>query len=92
MRGNKTEGLFVDVAHNWFLTAYVHQLKGKEIIMALALSNSVKDIQLNKLVLQIDKGTEIQIEEYLFLNFLTWKVRKSSQFYQKMAKVHYLYE
>lgn len=59
MRGNKTEGMFADVAHNWFLTEYVRQLKGKEIIMALALSNSVKETQLNKLVLQMDKGTEI---------------------------------
>lgn len=31
--------------------------------MALALSNSVKEIQLNKLVLQMDKGTENQREE-----------------------------
>lgn len=59
--------------------------------MALALNNIVKDIQLNKLVLQMDKGREIQREEYLLLNFVTRKVRKSSQFYQKMAKIHYLY-
>lgn len=39
--------------------------------MAVALSNSVKDIQLNKLALQMDKGTETQREEYLFLNFIT---------------------
>lgn len=38
--------------------------------MALALSNSVKDIQLNKLALQMNKGTETQ-REYLFLNFVT---------------------
>lgn len=90
MRGNKTEGIFADVAHNWFLTDNVHQLKRKEIIMALALSNSVKDIQLNKLALQMNKGTETQ-REYLFLNFVTWRVKKSSHFYQKMAKIHYLY-
>lgn len=71
MRGNKTEGMFADVAHNRFLTEYVHQLKGKEIIMAWALSNSVKDIQLSKLVLQIHKDTEVLREEYLFLNFVT---------------------
>lgn len=38
----------------------MHQLKGKEIIMALALSNKVKDIHFNNLVLQMAKGREIQ--------------------------------
>lgn len=42
--------------------------------MALALNNIVKDIQLNKLVLQTDKSREIQREEYLLLNFVTRKV------------------
>lgn len=72
--------MFADVAHNWFLTEYVHQLKGKEIIMTLALSNALKDIHLNNLVLQMNKGREIQRGDYLFLNFVIWKVRKSSQF------------
>lgn len=57
------------------LTEYVHQLKGKEIIMALALSNTVRKIHLNNLVLQMGKGREI-IRDYLFLNFVIWEVRK----------------
>lgn len=77
MRGCKTEGMFADVAHNWFLAEYVHQLKRKEIIMALALSKTVKDVHLSNLVLQTDKDREIQRGKYLFLSFVIWKVRKS---------------
>lgn len=89
MRGNKTEGIFADVARNWFLTEYVHQLKGKEIIMALALSSTVKDIHLNNLVLQMDKGREIQ--RRLFVpKFCNFKGRKIITVLEKKEKIYYL--
>lgn len=72
--GNKSGDMFVDVVHNWFLTEYVHQLKGKEIIIALAVTKTFKGVHLNNFVPQMDRGKEIEKEGWFFvLNLCNWK-------------------
>lgn len=57
--------------------------------MALALSSTVKDIHLNNLVLQMDKGREIQ--RRLFVpNFCNFKGKKIIRVLEKKEKIYYL--